>query len=615
VKQLVEVQQQVHTDPSELDQVSSVRSIAFSIFVRAEDRLEGASNFNVWKLRIMNILQKHDLEQYVTTMMEKPTSDARRAAFRKSQAKAKRIIFDSVKDSIMSAMTSLMTTKECLDTLVNLYEKQTPSQKRTLKHKIKYLKMEKGESVASLYSRIAQIRDHLLVTGVTMDDDDLVQAIFDGLPSSWETLSSVNGREIQPTFERLWHDCLQEESRTATRSKPTKEEHLALTSRFKGKKKVTFHKGSQKNSNTKGMFKGKSIDTSKIKCFSCNKLDHFARDCWYRKKNPRKGKHHASTAEDDESKRNQKSPSNEREDRKEYYMVSALSNTDITGPKTWLVDNGASKHMTRYKEILSDFKTKSFAEQVELGDEKCYKIEGVGSISFRLEYEARLHVDEVLYVPGIRKNLLSVATLENKGYWVIFKNRKALMRAKGSHLSTAEPIGSHRGGIYVVTGQSVHALAHNATSSSELWHRRLGHLYYKALQDLQNMVRGVPSISLSRNEICKGCMLGENIKKAFTSNDNRAHGILDLVHSDVCGPMSSPLPSGCPVNVHVPKEKRTKMEPSSKKGVFVGYSENSKAYRIYVASQRTIEVSKDVTFHEEVTFKKSRELQQESKAV
>jgi hypothetical protein len=41
--------------------------------------------------------------------------------------------------------------------------------------------------------------------------------------------------------------------------------------------------------------------------------------------------------------------------------------------------------MTGYKEILSDFKTKSFAEQVELGDDKCYKIEGVGSISFRLE--------------------------------------------------------------------------------------------------------------------------------------------------------------------------------------------------------------------------------------
>jgi hypothetical protein len=72
---------------------------------------------------------------------------------------------------------------------------------------------------------------------------------------------------------------------------------------------------------------------------------------------------------------------------------------------------------------------------------------------------------------------------------------------------------------------------------------------------------------------------------------------------------------GCPVYIHAPKERRTKMEPSGKKGVFVGYSENSKAYMIYVPGQRQIEVRRNVTFHEEATFKKSRELQQESEAI
>jgi hypothetical protein len=59
----------------------------------------------------------------VTTMVEEPTNNAGRAAFGKSQAKAKRIIFDSVKDNIIPAMTSLITAKDCMDTLVNLYEK------------------------------------------------------------------------------------------------------------------------------------------------------------------------------------------------------------------------------------------------------------------------------------------------------------------------------------------------------------------------------------------------------------------------------------------------------------------------------------------------------------
>jgi hypothetical protein len=165
-------------------------------------------------------------------------------------------------------------------------------------------------------------------------------------------------------------------------------------------------------------------------------LGQFAKDCWFRKKYPRKGKHHASTVEDDESKRNQKTPSNEKDNRKEYYLVSALPTSFFTGLKTWLVDSGASKHMTGYNDILSNFEKKYFAEHVELGDDKCYKIEGVGSISFILESGVRLHVDEVLYVPGIKKNLLSVATLEDKGYWVIFKDMKALIWDKGSHLST-----------------------------------------------------------------------------------------------------------------------------------------------------------------------------------
>ena len=60
--------------------------------------------------------------------------------------------------------------------------------------------------------------------------------------------------------------------------------------------------------------------------------------------------------------------------------------------------------------------------------------------------------------------------------------------------------------------------------------------------------------------------------------------------------------------IHVPKEKRSKLEPFGKKGIFVGYSETSKAYRIYVPGQRFIEVSRDVTFHEEVAFPCSREM-------
>ena len=90
---------------------------SFSIFVQKEDRLEGSSNFTVWKMRVMNILQELDLVHFVTSEPDGPIIEEGKSAFKRSQARARRIIFDIVKDSIMTVMTSLMTPKQCMDAL------------------------------------------------------------------------------------------------------------------------------------------------------------------------------------------------------------------------------------------------------------------------------------------------------------------------------------------------------------------------------------------------------------------------------------------------------------------------------------------------------------------
>ena len=61
---------------------------------------------------------------------------------------------------------------------------------------------------------------------------------------------------------------------------------------------------------------------------------------------------------------------------------------------------------------------------------------------------------------------------------------------------------------------------------------------------------------------------------------------------------------------YVPLEKRTKLEPTAEKGIFVGYDETAKAFRIYLPSQRKVVVRRDVKFEEERAFKNSRELEQ-----
>ena len=63
---------------------------------------------------------------------------------------------------------------------------------------------------------------------------------------------------------------------------------------------------------------------------------------------------------------------------------------------------------------------------------------------------------------------------------------------------------------------------------------------------------------------------------------------------------------GCPVYIHIPKDKISKLDPLGNKGLFVGYSDHSKSYRIYIPGYHQIELSRDVTFDEDTQFIKSK---------
>jgi transposase InsO family protein len=101
-------------------------------------------------------------------------------------------------------------------------------------------------------------------------------------------------------------------------------------------------------------------------------------------------------------------------------------------------------------------------------------------------------------------------------------------------------IGVREGGLYKLKGHHEQALVHNSVSSSDLWHRRLAHINYRALLVLSKMVTGLPNIQVEHDGVCKGCALGKNTKGSFTSSDSKSKGILDIIHSDVCGQMMVP---------------------------------------------------------------------------
>ena len=151
---------------------------------------------------------------------------------------------------------------------------------------------------------------------------------------------------------------------------------------------------------------------------------------------------------------------------------------------------------------------------------------------------------DVLYVPGLTMNLLFISALYKKGFKVVFIYGEVLMWPKGKTMEEAIVIGKEEGGLYKLKGHSEEALTHSIENPCELWHRRLAHINYKALPYVSKVVTCLPKFKVDHEGMCNGCAQGKNIKNPFLKRDNKAEGVLELIHSDVCGLMPSTSISG-----------------------------------------------------------------------
>ena len=88
---------------------------------------------------------------------------------------------------------------------------------------------------------------------------------------------------------------------------------------------------------------------------------------------------------------------------------------------------------------------------------------------------------DVLFVPGIKKNLLSIYALNAKGMRVAFVDGQVLMWPKGRTINDAVVIGEQEGGLYKLKGQLEQDLVHESVEPNEIWHRSIAHVHYREL--------------------------------------------------------------------------------------------------------------------------------------
>jgi len=173
------------------------------------------------------------------------------------------------------------------------------------------------------------------------------------------------------------------------------------------------NKGSEKDESSKegnsNQNKKKCFDKKKIQCFKCEKFRHFASECWSGKgKQVKNDEEQAKIAQDGSNSESL------------YMMVTTTSNESCNS-ESWFLDTGCSNHMTGNKVWLRDVDLGKNTK-VKLVDHRTLTAEGMGNITIEGNNGKMAIIEEVLYVPGMHCNLLSVGQFIQKGYSVIMKD-------------------------------------------------------------------------------------------------------------------------------------------------------------------------------------------------
>jgi hypothetical protein len=128
-----------------------------SASLRFEDRLDGASNFLSWKVRVTLLLEENDLWDIVKDVVPSPTDPQQLAAHKKKEVKAKRMIMDAIKDHLIPHISEKKMTKEMFDALVSLYQSENINRKMILRNKLRSIEMIRSDSVTSYLMKVTDL--------------------------------------------------------------------------------------------------------------------------------------------------------------------------------------------------------------------------------------------------------------------------------------------------------------------------------------------------------------------------------------------------------------------------------------------------------------------------
>ena len=484
------------------------------------EKLSGPENWATWKFQMEHLLKAKGLWGLLTE--EETLAAGANAEAQASYAKRREMAFSTlvlnVSTTLLYLITSCQTPKEAWTTLKGQFERNTLANKLFLKKKYFRCEMTDGSGLTEHLKQMKELTDKLSAIGAVIEEEDQIVTLLGSLPASYATVVTALETKIDNLTLTFVQQALinEEQKRVNDNSRgATSDGASAMSSQFRG--------------NVQDNYKAVGAErTSTFKCYKCGKEGHIKRDCPKWKQIPKGKTHKAKMACEDE------------ETSDSAFVANVADPADKRQQREWLIDSGASKHMTCDKDILHDYEQFSEAQSVKLGDGRVVDALGKGTVkmktTFKMSDAKNIKMYDVLYVPKLAGNLFSVGAATKRGNTVQFRKSRCFIRGTGG---TLQGMGTQRAdGLYQLDVEGSVPVCHSASVAASVWHQRLGHT--TKLKELKDLVNGVDYSAEEEVPFCEGCVEGKLAKKPYKSIGGiRSKHKMQLIHSDVCGPMQT----------------------------------------------------------------------------
>jgi hypothetical protein len=230
-----------------------------------------------------------------------------------------------------------------------------------------------------------------------------------------------------------------------------------------------------------------------------------------------------------------------------------MSTQDTDLSNCWILDSGANHHLSGRRDLFSEFRQVDNADSVEGVSSQPMKVEEIGKIPLLCETETgevvQIVLEEVRYTPSANVNLASLSKFLNKGAVLHGEGKKMTLQMEGVNFLQAENKGTD---LMIIKTVKPHTqvFTSNQGEQCRLWHRRFCHAGKETLAQIakDSLVEGLPVIveglRKASEGLCEDCVMGKQTRKPFHPSIRESEAPLDLIHTDVCGPMQTETAGG-----------------------------------------------------------------------